>query len=215
MPYPTDKDVPFRLDADRTALLVVDMQNDFVRAGAPMEVPDARGTIDAQRELIGVARAKNVPVLFTRFLAGPAYTLVWEWSPLLGPEVQSCWKGVMRSYDDIADKRDGSDVIDELRPEPADHVIEKYGYNAFHDTNTLSTLHALGRNMIIVAGTVTQICVNDTVRGAFHHGLRTVVARDGVSSYDAEQHNATLRGLDMKYARVLDNAQILVELGAT
>ena len=200
------------LDPARTALLVVDMQNDFVRAGAPLEVPDARSTIAAHRELIDSARAAGMPVLFTKFLAGPTYTLVWEWSPVLGPETRCCWKGVRRSYDDVDGDRDCSDVIDEIYPEPGDPIIEKYGYSAFHDTNADAALRALGRDMLIVTGTVTQICVEDTVRGAFHDGYRTVVASEAVSSFDPELHRATLRSLDMKYGRVLRNAEILNEI---
>lgn len=215
MPYPTDKDVPFRLDAARAALLVVDMQNDFVREGAPLEVPDARATIPATQELIAAARAAGMPVIFTEFLAGPRYTLVWEWSPVLGPEVQCCWPGVRRSYGDVEGERFVTDVIDELAPEPGDPIVRKYGYNAFHETNLRGILEAHARDMIVVAGTVTQICVEDTVRGGFHWGIRAVVAREGVSSYDPELHAATLRGIERKYGRVLSNAEILDEIAAS
>jgi nicotinamidase-related amidase len=213
MPYPTDKDVPFQLDVTRTALLVVDMQNDFVREGAPLEVPDARATIPATQELITAARALGIPVIFTEFIAGPAYTLVWEWSPVLGPEVKCCWPGVRRSYGDIEGDRGVTDVIDELAPHPGEPIVQKYGYNAFHETNLRGILEARGRDMLVVAGTVTQICVEDTVRGAFHWGYRTVVAREAVSSYDPELHAATLKVVDRKYGRVLSNAEILDELG--
>jgi len=214
MPYPTDKDVPFRLDAARTALLVVDMQNDFVREGAPLEVPDARATIPATQALVRAAREHDVPVIFTTFLAGPRYSLVWEWSPMLGPEVKCCWPGVRRRYDDVDGELLGAAVIDELAPQVGDPVIEKYGYNAFHETNLRGVLTAYGRDMIIVAGTVTQICVEDTVRGGFHLGYRAVVASDAVSSYVPELHAATLANVERKYGRVLTNQQIFDELGA-
>lgn len=213
MPYPTDKDVAFRLETDRTALLVVDMQNDFVREGAPLEVPDARATIPATQELIRTARTAGVPVIFTTFLAGPQYTLVWEWSPMLGPEIKCCWPGVRRRYDDADGELLGAAVIDELAPEPGDPIIEKYGYNAFHDTNLSGVLAAYGRDMIVVAGTVTQICVEDTVRGGFHLGYRAVVASEAVSSYVPELHAATLQNVERKYGRVLRNDEILAELG--
>lgn len=214
MPYPPDKEEPFRLLRDRTALLVVDMQNDFVRAGAPLEVPDARDTIAAHRELIGRSRHLGIPVLFTKFLAGPAYTLVWEWSPVLGPETKCCWKNHRRHYLDVEGARDGSEIIDEIAPHESDAIIEKFGYSAFHDASTASRLASLGRDMLIVTGTVTQICVEDSVRSAFHHGFRTVVARDAVSSFDRELHEASLRGLAAKYARVLTNGEIFKELSS-
>lgn len=200
------------LDPLRSALVVVDMQNDFVRAGAPMEVPTARDTIEVHRALIRAARDHDMPVVFTRFLAGPEPTLVWRWSPRLAPPVHACWKGVMRAYDDIEGEHDGSAVIDELDVRTTDLQVEKYGYDAFHGTNAAAVLHALGRDTIVVTGTVTQICVSDTVRGAFHHQIGVVVASDAVSSYDEELHRSTLRGLEMKYARVCDSAAIIAEL---
>ena len=212
MPYPIDKELPFRLDTDRCALFIVDMQNDFVREGAPLEVPDARTTFDAHRRLIDHARGHGIPVFYSRFLAGPEYTLLWEWSPMAGPEQKCCWKGHLRYYPDLEREADGSDVVDEIYPEPSDVIVEKLGYSAFFHTNALEHLRARHRDMLIVTGTVTQICVEDTVRSAFHHGLRTVVASDAVSSFDPELHRAALRGLEMKYARVMSSHDVVGEL---
>lgn len=214
MPYPPSKEVAFRLDADRLALFVVDMQNDFVRVGAPLEVPAARDTIGAIQELTKMARAHGIPVFYTRFLAGPEYTLLWEWSPMAGPETKCCWIDHQRYYPDIKRHAECSAVIDELTPQPEDVIIDKFGYSAFFNTNAAEHLRARHRDMIIVAGTVTQICVEDTIRSAFHHGIRAVAARDGVSSFDDELHRSTLRGIDMKYGRVMSNAEIAAELTA-
>jgi nicotinamidase-related amidase len=196
----------------RTALAIVDMQNDFVRSGAPMEVPTARDTIGAQKDLIRAARELGMPVVFTRFLAGPQPSLVWRWSPRLAPPDCACWKGVYRTYQDVEGERDGSAVIDELDVRPDDIVIDKYGYDAFHETYLAAALRAHGRDTVVVAGTVTQICVSDTVRGAFHRGFGVVVAADGVSSYDEELHRTTLRGVEMKYGRVAPSDVVIAEL---
>ena len=84
------------------ALLVVDMQNDFVRAGAPLEVPDARATIPAQRRLIECFRARGRPVVYTRFLSYESENLMWLWSPECHPDTRACWPGHLRGYDDAA-----------------------------------------------------------------------------------------------------------------
>lgn len=209
MPYPTTKTQPFELEADRSVLLIVDMQNDFVRQGAPLATPDARATFDAHVALIEAARSQQIPVVFTRFLAGPEYTLVWEWSPVLGPETKCCWPGHMRYYSDIDADADAADIVDELPREPWDTIVDKYGYNAFFRTNLADRLASLNRDMPVVTGTVTQICVEDTVRGAFHHGFRTTVASDAVSSFDPELHAASLRSMEMKYGRVMTSDAII------
>src|SRR4051812_50046085 len=63
------------------ALVVVDMQNDFVRVGAPPEVPDARGTIAAHENLLAAFRARGLPVLYTRFLSRQEGNLLWRGAP--------------------------------------------------------------------------------------------------------------------------------------
>ncbi|MBX3030905.1 MAG: cysteine hydrolase [Chloroflexi bacterium] len=207
--------VPFTIDIARTALIVVDMQNDFVRVGAPQEVPDARTTIPVIRSLLDRFHALERPVVYTRFLAGPAETLMWRWSPELAPPRQSCWLGVRRTYGDVEGEREGPAVIDELTPTPGDSVIDKYGYGAFHRTRLHDLLLAHGVDTVVVVGTVTQICVDETVRGAFELGLRAVLVEDGVSSFDPALHDATIRNVAMKFGRVMTAAELLTELPGT
>jgi len=207
--------VPFDVVLSRTALLVVDMQNDFVRVGAPQEVPDTRSTIPVIRMLIDRFHDLDRPVIYTRFIAGPEPTLMWRWSPQLEPPLRSCWPGTMRTYPDAAGPREGIAVIDELAPRPGDLTVDKMGYGAFHRTILLDLLHARGVDTVVVTGTVTQICVDETVRGAFEAGIQAVAVRDGVSSFDPELHEAALRNLAQKFARVMTAAQVLAELTAT
>ena len=191
------------------ALLIVDMQNDFVREGAPMEVPDARTTIPMNSQLIAFSRKAGIPVIYTRFLAGPQRTLVWNWSPKLSAPVFACHRGFQRKYTDVNRTLDCSAIIDELAPQPADYIIEKYGYGAFHSTSLDNTLKALGITSLIITGTVTQICVEETAREAFHHGYLTTIVSDAVSSYMPDLHEATLKNFAMKFGWVSTTAEVL------
>jgi nicotinamidase-related amidase len=204
----------FQLRPESTALIVVDMQNDFVRVGAPLEVPDARETIDVHLELLEWFRGRKRPVVFTRFIAGPSPTLVWEWSPQIAPPVCCCWPGFKRAYGDIEGERDCVAVIDELAPLPGEAQIDKYGYNAFHRTSLSDRLNAQGVNTVLITGTVTQICVEDTARGAFHEGFQAAVISDAVSSYAPELQRASLQTLSMKYGRVMTASEALSEMEA-
>jgi nicotinamidase-related amidase len=76
----------------RAALIVVDMQNDFVRRGAPLEVPDARVTIEPHCALLSAFRARNWTVVYTRFLSRTEPCLLWNWSPQCRPPTKCCWK---------------------------------------------------------------------------------------------------------------------------
>lgn len=205
---------PFELRSKSQALVIVDMQNDFVREGAPQEVPDARSIIPTLKRLIDRYRAAGRPVIYTRFIAGPQRTLMWTWSPECGEELRSCWLGHLRKYADRDEELEGPAVIDELAPQPGDRVIDKYGYGAFHNTNLLDTVGALGVDQLVVTGTVTQICVEETVREGFHENLEMVVVRDGVASFDPELHEATLKNLGMKFARVATAEEVVAAFEA-
>ena len=189
------------------ALVIVDMQND-----APLEVPAARDTIAAHRKLIGAFRAAGRPVIYTKFVSHPHETLLWNWSPQCRPPVKCCWKGHTRTYGDCEGPRDCTEVIDELHPAEGDVVIEKHGYGAFHETDLADRLRALGVSSLFITGTVTQICVEETAREAFHHGFPATLVADAVSSFDAELHVATLRNFAMKFGWVEDSDAALARL---
>jgi len=194
------------------ALLIVDMQNDFVRVGAPLEVPQARETITVHRELIAFCRERDIPVLYTKFVAGPGRTLIWEWSPVLAPPICCCWKEHLRYYDDVGKELDGSDIISEIYPEPADPIVEKFGYGSFHNTNLDDLLRARHVESLFVTGTVTQICVEETAREAFKRGYKTTIVSDAVSSYLPDLHAAVLKNFGLKFGWVSTARELMAAL---
>jgi nicotinamidase-related amidase len=201
--------VPFEFRPDRSALLIVDMQNDFVRQNAPLEVPDARDTFDPINRLIAVWRDLNRPVIFTRFVAGENPSLLWTWSPQIHAPGNCCKIGHRRSYPDVDGERDAIAVVDELDVRAGDTVVDKFWYGAFFRTNLKDVLHSHGADSVVVTGTVTQICVEDTVRQAFHEGLKVIVVEDGVSSFAPDLHAATLKNIAMKFGAVLTSAEVI------
>jgi nicotinamidase-related amidase len=200
---------PFPIDPGVAALLVVDLQNDFVREGAPQEVADARATLAPVATLRAAMRAAGRPVVFTRYTAGPGVTHLAWFSPECGPRLRSCWPGVSRTYLDRDEPMPGHHVVDELTPEPGEMTVDKYGYGSFHNTVLEDALRAAGVRQVWVVGTVTQICVEETVREGFRRGFEMVVAADGVSSFDTEMHRATLRNLAHKFAVVTDTTALV------
>ena len=200
----------FEFDPAKTALLVVDMQNDFVRRGAPMCIDDAIKTVPAIGRLIALAREKKMPVVFTKFITGKEPSLLWNWSPQIA-ELQCCRRGFSRYYEDVGETLDCSEIIGEFQPEKQDYIMEKYWYSAFRNTNLIDILASEGADTVIVVGTVSQICVADTVHEGFSTGIKVIVARDGVSSFDDEQQDAALRNIHMKFGMVMDADEIIRE----
>jgi nicotinamidase-related amidase len=206
-------ELPFAFDPQRSALVVVDMQNDFVREGAPLEVPDARATIMPINNLIAAWRSIGRPVVFTRFQAGENPSLLWTWSRQIHAPVNCCKIGFRRFYPDVQGERECIAVIDELDCRPGDFQIDKFWYGSFFRTNLKDVLSAHGADAIVVTGTVTQICVEDTVRQAFHEGFKVIVAEDGVSSFAPDLHAATLKNVAMKFGVVARSDEIIALAG--
>ena len=206
----TDQTNPYR----DPALIIVDMQNDFVRQGGPLQVPDALGTVPAHLDLIAGFRAARRPVIYTKFLSRQTPSLGWIWSPECEPPMKCCWQGHRRYYPDLEAELDCTDVIDELAPGPDDLIIGKYGYGAFHDTNLHDELTGMGAASLAITGTVTQICVEETAREAYHYGYPTTIVSNAVSSFDAPLHKATLRNFAMKFGWVETSAGVIAALAA-
>ncbi|WP_019171755.1 cysteine hydrolase family protein [Pseudaminobacter salicylatoxidans] len=194
---------------ERPALIVVDLQNDFVREGAPLEVPEARATLGVNRMLIDFFRANGWPVIFTRFVSRPTDAHFWRWSPQCDPREKCCWAGHHRRYLDSPGMWECIAVVDELAPAAADIVIDKNFYGAFHGTGLSAMLENLGVKSVIVTGTVTQICVDQTAREAFQHGFNAVVVSDAVSSSSPELAAYALENIRRKFGWVTSSAELL------
>ena len=196
------------------ALCIVDMQNDFVRRGAPLEVPDARATLGVHQRLIAAFRRIGAPVVYTRFLATPEPSLLWRFSPQCAPPTLCCHRGTRRRYDDADGALECTDVVAEIAPAPGDTIIDKFGYGAFHGTRLSDTLRQNAVRSLFVTGTVTQICVEETAREAFHHGFCTTIVEDAVSSFAPDLNAATLKNFAMKFGWVDGSDAVLRRLAA-
>jgi len=204
--------IVFHLVREKTSLIVVDMQNDFVRKGAPMEIPDARERVPHVNKLIQGCRDLDVPIVFVRFIAGPERTLIWTWSPMIAPPVKCCWKNHRRYYADIDEEAEAIGIIDEITVNPQDYVVDKYAYGAFYNTRLADILRTHRAEYVIICGAAMPICINDTVSGAFERGLKTVLAADASASFTEEFRYYSLALFEAKYAVVLNVDDILSEL---
>ncbi|GAA1383846.1 hypothetical protein GCM10009613_13790 [Pseudonocardia kongjuensis] len=166
-----------------TAVLVIDMQNGFVhpegslgRAG--MGLPDAEPTIAAIEALIASARASGLPVVYTRHViseGGPEMSAAWRQAaaPAMAVEPRMLSHG---SWD--------ARIVDPLAPAAGDVVVEKNRYDAFLYTDLEDTLRGLGVDRLVVAGVLTNVCVESTVRSGLERRFDVAVASDATTAYD-------------------------------
>jgi len=161
----------------KEALLVIDMVNDFVRPGAPLEVPETRATIPIIRREIDRARSEGIPVLFVCDNHAPDDK---EFSKFNWPA--HAVKGSA-----------GAEIIAELKPAPSDIVILKDTYSGFYNTRLDEALKKLGVDSLRLTGCVTHICVLFTAADAVLRDYAVSVVEDGVAGLAKEDHDAALR----------------------
>lgn len=193
---------------------MIDMQNDFVRAGAPLEVAAARGTIAAHRRLVDAFRARGHPVVFLRWVSvenDPYLALRprFDWVRHLDAPTCACRPGFLRRYADIGREADAAAVIDELAPLPGEVQLDKRGYGGFLGTDLHERLQAMGAESLIMTGVVAEICVEDTARQAFQFHYRTTVVADAVASRRPDRQAAMLETIAGSYGWVSSTRDIL------
>lgn len=198
--YDQDQHRAFEIRPPECALLVVDMQREFVTPGGPMWVPHAQRILPRIASLASTCRALNIPVVLTAatyLRAHPNDTKAFC-APVLGGALAEGSPGVEVSRDLL---------------EPGDYVVRtKYTYNAFSGTELDARLRGHGVRTVIVTGTLTNYCCESTARGAFDLGYHVVFGDDLTATDSAEAHRATLRTLRRGYARVLTAAELTAAL---
>lgn len=204
----------------RTALLVIDMQRDFLDPGgyaaaAGMNIDTLRHPIQAVRKLLGVARRLGMLVVHTReghrsdLADCPPAKLAR--SRAAGAEIGSA--GPLGRL--LVRGEFGHDFIDELQPLPGETVIDKPGYGAFHQTDLAQVLQNHGIDHLILGGVTTEVCVHSTLREAVDRGYCCVLASDACGSAYPHLHTAALQMVAVEggvFGRVADSGTLVAEL---
>lgn len=170
------------LDSKKSALIVVDMQNDFVKEGGSLLVPSAKETISNIKMLVKRARKSKANVVYTQ---DTHYKGDKEWA--IWPE--HCRKGTI-----------GWQIIDELKPQNNELVFEKNRYDGFYGTNLDHCLnHVWSIENLVIVGTVSSICVLHTAASAGLRWYNIVVPADGISALTDFDQAMTLRQVSTLY----------------
>jgi nicotinamidase-related amidase len=170
------------LPADKTAVIVVDMQNDFVKEGGSLVVPSAEATIPAIRSVLDRARVAGVRIVYTQdtHLEGDPEWKIWP---------EHCRKDTW-----------GWQIVDELAPQPDDLVEQKSRYDGFYDT---SLDHYLSRvwkvEHLVIMGTISSICVLHTAASAGLRWFHVVTPANGTSALNDFDQALALRQISWLY----------------
>ncbi len=215
------KPYQFELQPESTALLIIDMQRDFLEPGGFGEllgndVSQLRHAIEPTRRVLKVFREMGLMVVHTREGHRPDLT---DCPPAkksrgnlelgigdLGPMGRVLVRGEW-----------GHDIIDELKPALGEPVIDKPGKGSFYATDLERILLNRGIKRLVVTGVTTEVCVQTTVREANDRGFECLVLADYVGSYFPEFQEVGLKMIAAQggiFGWVTDSAQLLKELGA-
>jgi nicotinamidase-related amidase len=171
------------LKADETAVIVVDMQNDFVKPDGNLVVEDASKTIPNIQLLLASAREAGVRVAYTQDTAvedDPEFD-IWP---------EHCLRGTW-----------GREFVTELKPEPDDLICTKNRYDGFYGTWLDHFLtHIWKVQNVVIVGTVANICVLHTAASAGLRWLNVVMPADGISALNPFDQAMTLRQVSSLYA---------------
>jgi biuret amidohydrolase len=188
---------PISVELRRTALIIIDMQRDFLEPGGFGEtlgndVSRLQAAVKPLQQVLAAARAAGLLVIHTREGHRPDLSDAPPAKIERGaPSKRIGDKGPMGRV--LIRGEDGHDIVPELYPIAGEPVIDKPGKGAFYQTDLESMLRNCAIQNLLVAGVTTEVCVNTTVREANDRGYRCIVLADCCASYFAEFHEMGLK----------------------
>ena len=187
---------PASVDTDTAALIIIDMQRDFLEPGGfgaalGNDVSRLQAAVGPCRTILAAARRLDMLVIHTREGHRPDLS---DAPPLKvergDPKLRIGADGPMGRI--LIRGEPGHDIIPELYPQPQEPVIDKPGKGAFYQTDLELMLRNREIDTLFVCGVTTEVCVNTTVREANDRGFRCIVLADCCASYFPQFHEAGL-----------------------
>lgn len=197
------------IEPGKTAMIVVDMQNDFIAEGAMLRSAQAAAMVPRLAETLAFCREKGIKVIYTAHVHrrdGCDMGLYDDLYPPIADRVS------------LVDGTPGIDIFAALAPAPGEHVVKKHRYSGFFGTDLDIILREWGVDTVIVTGTTTENCCHATARDAMFHNYRVVFLSDATGTFDypdmgygamaaEDVHQATLRILAFSTAHVMTAAE--------
>ena len=198
-----------RIAPRHTALLIIDMQNDFCVEGMGAsrrpgrDLTRTRAIIPNLVRLRQAARRQGALVVHIGFLTLPHYLSDG------GPWLSQRRRATYASDSFAIANSEGARFIAELSPEDGEVTVHKHRYSGFKGTDLDMVLRAQEIRTCIVTGVSTNVCVESTLRDAFEHGYYVVVPSDGTASWSKELGEGTLQNVTHRFGLVTTVGEIV------
>jgi nicotinamidase-related amidase len=199
-------DVNFKIYPEKCALIVIDMQNEFVKPNwTPYWVPEATKQVLKIKKLINHCRDKHIPIIYT----------VYSNTHNFIDRPKSLHLMPSRFPNSNIDQSNffiKGEVWHEIKPMKNDIIIHKSSYGAFYDTPLETILKNLDKDTIIICGTLTNYCCSTTARQAFERSFKVIFGCDVTSSHFYDLHEFELKILRRGFAKILSYKDIIKKL---
>ena len=186
----------------KQALLIIDMQNDFVLEGAPLSVAQGRTVIPKILEVLTKFRNERWPVFH-----------VLRVHRKDGSDVEIIRQDLFRKQPFAVEGTHGAQVVDELAPAPGEYVIPKIRMSAFIGTELDLMLRNLGITSIVVTGIQTPNCIRTTVFDAIAYNYPVTLIEDAVGARNDAVHNANVQDMANIGVRIIRTREFLSASG--
>jgi nicotinamidase-related amidase len=204
------------IDPSTTAMIVVDMQNDFVAPGAPMQSPAGLAMVPNLEQALTCCRESGIPVIYTAHVHRPGG--VDQGLLAHAPQIGRGEALVVGSP--------GAAIFPEIAPRDDEIVIPKHRFSAFYGTDLEIILRGLGVTTVVITGVTTENCCHATARDAFFRDFQVVFLSDATATGDYpdlgygslsadEVHRATLVILARDTADVIPTETFISRVAAT
>lgn len=170
------------INPNNTALIVVDMQNDFCHPDGELYAEPSGQAIEPVREMIAWADSSGLDIVYTKDVHTKDQF-----------ENTNYYDEFDRWGEHVVEGEWGQEIVDELNPDVfADYIVEKPTYSAFHETELNEWLNKQDIDTVIVCGTLANVCVLHTASGAALHDYRPIVVEDAVGYITEEDKEYAL-----------------------
>lgn len=191
------------LRPERSALMVIDMQNDFLLEDAPLLTPGGLAILPNLKRLLTACRKKRVPVIYTAHV---------HETPELDGGLTAEWWPELKNGEALVSGTPGAEIYSELGPHKGEKLVKKHRYSAFYNTDLETVLRCLKVENLIITGVMTNICCESTARDAFFRDFRVFFLADATGAISEEFHLASLRALAYAFAWVTSTDEIVEAL---
>ena len=187
-----------RLNHDKSALIVIDMQYFFLNPGSPTFTCGGLAILPTLKRLIDAFREAGRPVIFTRH--------VHHQNNLDSGIMGRWWEGM------CLEESPESEIHRNIAPLPSEKVIFKHRYSAFYNTDLETVLRCLQIEDIVISGIMTNLCCESTARDAYYRDYRVFFLADSTGSINEEMHLASLLNLAFGFSFVTSADVVMEEL---